>query len=466
MEVIAAVRQAVGKDFPVLLRLGSHDLVPGSNGSEECLRFAKLVSDSGMIDLLDVTGGWHESRIPQLTGEVPRAGLLYLAGRIRAAVDIPVAMANRMGDPRTGEQAVALGQCDMVAMGRPLVADPDLPNKLFGLDKRPVRPCVACNQGCLAGTFFDKPVRCLVNSLTGQEYLYPHIDEKTESPENILVVGGGPAGCEAALRLAQKGHSVTLWEAENRLGGQLRLTAALPAREEFGALLDYYEKALEQAGVLVVTGFRAAAQDVLAGGFDRAVLATGRSGKALPVEIGENAPAVYTAEQVIREKPVLGKRVAVIGGSFVGLETARLLAREGSLTAEQSFYMLRYGIEAPETVQTMCSETLRQVAVFEKGKLGAGYEPGIAWPVLDELGRFKAELFKNTHVLAVADGGVVTEQGFWPCDAVVVCPGTEAESGLYEQLKAHLPCQCIGNAQKLGRAIDAIASALQVLKLQ
>ena len=457
LEVISAVREAVGADYPILLRLGTHDLVPGSNGSDECLEFAKVVAPH--VDLLDLTGGWHESRIPQLTGEVPRGGLLHLSRAVKSAVSTPVAMANRMGDARTAEEAVALGHCDIVAMGRPLVADPELPNKAFSGRAGLIRPCVACNQGCLAGTFFDKPVRCLANGDAGREYLRENA--KAAAPQKLLVVGGGPAGCDLAIRAARRGHSVALWESGGALGGQLRLAAALPARREFGELLDYYARALKAFGVDVRLNMTADRESILSGGFDQVVFATGRSYKPsdLGIEITPDAVPVYTAEEIITRSPVLGQRVAVIGGSFVGLETARKLTMEGSISPDTLFYLARYGIEPWEKLSAMLSTTDRHVAVFEKGKTGAGYEPGIAWPVLGDLGRFKAEIFKNTAVTRISSNGIETDGFVWPCDAVVTCPGTVARDGLYNELKDILPCHLLGNAHTLGRAINAIESA-------
>lgn len=459
LAVIAAVREAVGPDYPLILRLGGHDLVPGSNESADCLAFAKLLPDAG-VDMINLTGGWHESRIPQLTGEMPPAGLVHLAREIRKAVDIPVAMANRMGDPVVAETSLALGWCDIAAMGRPLIAEPALPNKIFsGLD-RLVQPCVSCNQGCLAGTFFDKPVRCLVNGLAGRE---AELDQTPAvKPQRLLVVGGGPAGCAFAIQAAKRGHWVTLWEKSDGLGGQIRLYAQLPVRKAFGKLLDYFNAALADAGVQVELGREADADSILGGGFDQVIFACGRSYKQLPVPVSPDAPPVYTPTAYLTEKPVLGRRVAIIGGSFVGMEIGRTLAMTGSLDPDRLFYLMRYGIESDETLHQMLKTTDRQVAIFEKGKLGAGYENGVAWTTFGDLNAFGAELYKNTTVLEINAQGVVTQDFTWPCDAVILAVGTRAEDGLYEQLKDLVPCHKIGNLQRPGRVIDAVAAGTEL----
>ena len=459
LEVIAAVRKAVGNDYTVLLRYGAHTLVPGAGGSEECRDFAVLAAKAG-IDLLDLTGGWHESRTPQLTGEMPKAALSYLAADIRSAVDIPVAMANRMGDPLQAEKAIALGRCDIAAMGRALIAEPDIGRFIRTGTPEMIRPCTSCNQGCLAGTFFDKPIRCLANGLAGREHLIK--ETPAEDPKKLLVIGGGPAGMECALRAARRGHRVTIWEKNNSLGGQMALFSRLPARSSFGELLQWYRRALAQAGVTIVTGKDADPKSVKAGGFDACVFAAGRGYKESPVEIRPDAVPVYTMLDWFEKHPVLPRRVAVIGGSFVGLEIARAVMLDASMSPEDLFYRMRYGVEPDETLHAMLGRSDRRVAVFEKNKLGAGYEPGIAWPTLGDLKRFGAELKPKTVVTAVTAEGIETTDGTWPCDAAVICPGTEPDEELQRSIAEVIPCHVIGNAEKLGRAIDAIEAGCRL----
>ena len=459
LEVIAAVRKAVGSDYTVLLRCGAHTLVPGAGGSRECLDFAVRAAKAG-IDMLDITGGWHESRTPQLTGEMPKAAFTCLSAEIRRHVEIPVAVANRMGDPFEAEKALALGRCDAAAMGRALIAEPDIGRFVRAGTPEKIRPCTACNQGCLAGTFFDKPIRCLANGLAGREHqLRP---EPAVQSKRILVIGGGPAGMECALRAARRGHQVSLWEKNSRPGGQMALCAKLPARGAFGELLRWYERELADAGVDVVTGRCADPDSVKAGGFDECVFAAGREYKAMPVEVRPDAVTVYTMLSWFRDRPVLPRRVAVIGGSFIGLEIARAILLDAGISPADLFYRMRYGVEPDETLHAMLDRSDRQVAVFEKNRLGAGYEPGIAWPTLGDLKRFGAELKPNTVVTAVTADGIETADGLWPCDAVVVCPGTEPDKALYRAVAAVVPCHIIGNADRLGRVIDAVEAGCRL----
>ena len=155
---------------------------------EDAMAFAPLAEAKG-VDLFNVTGGWHETKVPQLTGDLPRGGLSYLGKGIRSVVSVPVMMCNRVTDPTTAEKLLALGRADLVGFGRPLIADPDLPNKALAAQAEQIRPCMACNQGCLANTFFDRPITCLVNGICGRELQYPIVPAQT--PKKILVIGGG-----------------------------------------------------------------------------------------------------------------------------------------------------------------------------------------------------------------------------------------------------------------------------------
>ena len=230
----------------------------------------------------------------------------------------------------------------------------------------------------------------------------------------------------------------------------------LPARDAFAELLRWYERALPEAGVTVRLNKAADAESVKAGGFDVCVLAHGRGYKPLPVPVAKDAVPVYSMLEYFEKRPVLPKRVAVIGGSFVGLEIARQILLDASISPETLFYRMRYGVEPDETLHAQLRRSDRRVAVFEKGRLGAGYEPGIAWPTLGDLKAFGAELRKDTVVTAITAEGVETAEGIWPCKAVVVCPGTEPDDTLFNELSAILPCHRVGNSARLGRAIDAI----------
>ncbi|MBW1819498.1 MAG: FAD-dependent oxidoreductase [Deltaproteobacteria bacterium] len=234
LEVVDRTRKAVGPDYPIVVRLSGHEFMNRGNGGREAKRFAKALEEAG-CDLLNVTVGWHESRVPQLTTFVPRGCFVYAAQRIKSSVSIPVLACNRINDPPLAEAILQRGSADMIAMTRAVIADPDFPNKALGGKKNKIYHCVACNQGCFDNIFKSKPVACLVNprvGVEGETRIVP-----SGNPKKIIIIGGGPAGMKAACTAAERGHKVFLVEKSDRLGGQLLLNRNIPGREEMATVV-------------------------------------------------------------------------------------------------------------------------------------------------------------------------------------------------------------------------------------
>lgn len=468
LEVLSAVRRAVGPDYPILFRIAGNDFVPGSNTNQEAVAFAKLLAGHG-ADLISVTGGWHETRVPQLPGEVPPGGFTYLAQAVRQAVSVPVLSSNRIVDPALAEETLALGRADCIGMARTLLADPEWPNKVRQGRSDELRRCVACNQGCLASTFFGKPVRCLVNGLAGRESQL-RLDP-APAPRRVLVVGGGPAGCECALRAAQRGHRVTLWEGSARLGGQLPLAAAPPGKGEFLTLRDYYEAMLPRSGVAVFTGRFATPEAVLEGDFAHVVIAAGSAPRLLPLPDEQGLPPVLTAAQVLSGQDIPGKDVVIVGGGAVGCETAQFLARRGSLTPEQLQFLSVWRAETPQRIQALLDRSDRTVTVVELApKLGSGFDPGCAWPVMLDLRRLGVCTCPSSKISAATANSVTISpvdgdgpSRTVPCDTVVLAVGSRPERALYDSLsslgaRVHL----LGDALAPGRVLDAVSQAVDL----
>ncbi|MBE9547170.1 MAG: NADH:flavin oxidoreductase, partial [Proteobacteria bacterium] len=190
LEVAGAVRNAVGKDFTVLIRLGGNDFMPGGNTNREIRLFAAELEKCG-IDAFDITGGWHESRVPQITMGVPRGGYTYLARGVKKVVSKPVISCNRINDPFLADKIIREGSADMAGFARGLIADPEMPNKARNGRLNEITPCIGCNQGCLDNVFVMKPIECMVNPRAGRELDAPPIS-KTETPKKVMVIGGGP----------------------------------------------------------------------------------------------------------------------------------------------------------------------------------------------------------------------------------------------------------------------------------
>lgn len=480
LEVIAAVRAAVGEDYPICIRIAGNDFVPDSNTNNEAVEFAKLAEKAG-VNLISVTGGWHETVIPQLTGDVPAAGYTYLVSAVSDAVSIPVIASNRINDPAIAERVLATGEAQIVSLCRPLLADPDWPAKAQEGSACLIRKCLACNQRCLAKTFFAEPVECLANAWAGREAEEPR--GNTESPKNILVVGAGSAGCEFAIRAAQAGHKVTLWEKSRRVGGQLHLIAKHPSKRDFAALTEYYDAMLHHLGVEVVLRKEGTAEEIAKAGFDAVVTATGNLPKTL--NVGETEIPVCNAYDIFDGRAVAGQNVLMVGGGAVGCECADWLVRDAAITPEQVYFLLTQQAETPEKVLGMLSKSRRRVTIIDVDKIGSGFEQGTAWPLLKDLDRFGVERYAFAQIMNISAGSVEIEalqpktrkqkakeretgivepdkmlRLTIPCDTIVTAVSSGSNDALYNELSAlGVKAYNIGDSQSSGRVSDAIAAA-------
>jgi len=249
LEVIKAIRKEIGDDFPLIVRMNGNDFMPGGNGRIDLQQYAKQLVAAG-IDALNINVGWHEARVPQIVTSVPRGVFGYLARGIKEQVDVPIISGHRINDPRIARDMIADGLCDLVAMGRPLIADPYLPQKARTGREKEIVHCIACAQGCFDNLFKLKPVECLCNPKAGREK--ETLIEKVSTPKKVMIVGGGAAGMSAALSACEKGHNVTLVEKGDRLGGQLYIASAPPGREEFAELARDLEHQIALSAVKVV----------------------------------------------------------------------------------------------------------------------------------------------------------------------------------------------------------------------
>jgi 2,4-dienoyl-CoA reductase (NADPH2) len=458
LEVMQGIRQEVGADFPIIVRMNGNDFMPGGNGRKDLQEYARRLVHVG-VDALNINVGWHEARVPQIVTSVPRGVFGYLAKGIRELVDVPVISGHRINDTATAREMIADGLCDMVAMGRPLIADPYLPQKAEAGHEKGIVHCIACAQGCFDNLFKLKPVECLCNPKAGHEK--ESAVEKTKAPKKVMVVGGGAAGMSAALSAREKGHSVTLYEKDDRLGGQLYLAAAPPGREEFAELAKdlEYQVALSNINVVLDQGVDEALFDHEKP--DAVILATG----ALPIQPpipGVELPHVVQAWEVLQETAVIGKRVVIIGGGAVGVETALFLAEKGTLSPQALKFLLVNRAEDPEDLYELATRGTKDIVVIEMiDKMGKDIGKTTRWGILQDLSRQGIQTKATTKALAITATCVKVEMDGKieeiPADTVVLAAGAASYNPLQEFVeKQGIPCKVIGDAARVALAFDAV----------
>jgi 2,4-dienoyl-CoA reductase (NADPH2) len=458
LEIVAKVRKAVGPDYPISMRLAGNEFMQGGNTNTEAQIFAFELEQGG-VDLFNITGGWHETRIPQLTTFVPRKGFAHLAQGIKSVVSVPVLSSNRINDPHLGEEILRNAQADMVTMARGLLADPILPAKAIEGKTELINHCVACNQGCFDHLFQNRPVTCLVNpnaGLEGDTSITPSARVK-----KVLVIGGGPGGMKAACTAAERGHQVTLAEKTHQLGGQLLLTRNIPGREEMYTAAADLEKNLKASNVNILLDTEADKRFVENMGPDVVVLATGAR-PLLPDIQGIDDPRVVASWDVLSGKAPVGKRIVIIGGNAVGLETALYLANQGTLSPEALHFLVAHKAETWDALKGMLNRGSRDVTVVEMMKRpGQDIGRSTRWTVMAELRRLGVSIRRNTRVVGIRPEGVETEdaQGhsLLNADSVVVAAGSVRENRLLSEIEALISeVYIIGDAKEPRNALEAI----------
>ncbi len=458
LDVMRAIKEHTGAGFPLVVRINGNEYMAGGLGRKELQQYAKRLVEVG-VDAICVNVGWHEARVPQIVAEVPRGVFAYLSRGIKEAVSVPVIASHRINDPDLAREMIGDGMCDMVAMGRPLIADPYLPEKARTGREREIVHCIACAQGCFDNLFKLKPVECLCNPRAGHEG--ETRAGRATKPKRVMVVGGGAAGMSAAAAAADLGHEVTIFDKADRLGGQLHLAGAPPGRGEFVQLARDLQAQLKARGVKIVLNQQVDVSLVEKERPDAVIVATGAVPIKLPIP-GVNLPHVVQAWDVLEGKVRTGRRVVVIGGGAVGMETALLLADKGTLSGDALKFLLLNKAEAPEDLYELASRGTKQVVLLEMiAKIGQDIGKSTRWPMLQDADRAGIEMRTANRALEITPSSVKVETGSGveeiPADTVVLAVGAESYNPLQEALrKKGIPAQVVGDAKTPAKAFDAV----------
>ena len=459
LEVIGRVRKAIGKDMALGIRVAGNEFMKGGNTNRESALFSRAAEEAG-VDAINVTGGWHETTVPQLTGNVPPGGFVYLARGIKEAVAIPVFASNRLGDPVVAERALRSGSCDMICWGRPLITDPDLPRKVQEGRLKEIVPCVACNQGCFDTIFSGNPVTCILNPLAGYEAYYKV--ERAEAPKTIMVAGGGPAGMQFAITAAERGHHVTLFEKEARLGGQVNLAGSPPGKAELLKLIISMRDRMDLLGVEVMLDTILTPDRVSQENPDLLVVATGAE-PISPDVPGAHMPHVMDAWDVLSEKAWdIGRDVVVVGGSATGCETAHFIAAMDVPDPDTYTFLMLHQAEDRDYATSLLRASGRRVTVIDMvPRLANNVGKTARWSLMKSLKLLGVKQRPSTRLLEIRKDAVVVDTGNGQetiiADTVVMAAGVRSVRSLAEAVQdTGTELIEIGDAKKPGKITEAI----------
>ncbi|MEP6634921.1 MAG: FAD-dependent oxidoreductase, partial [Luteimonas sp.] len=471
-EIVRRVREACGPDFIVIYRLSMLELVPEGSNWDEIVTQAKAIEKAGAT-ILNTGIGWHEARVPTIATSVPRAVFAGVTAKLRTHVALPLVATNRINTPEVAEAVLANGGADLVSMARPLLADPQWVDKARAGKAHAINTCIACNQACLDHVFQNKPASCLVNPRACVETELNYT--AAASPKRIAVVGAGPAGMACATVAAGRGHSVTLFEAADEIGGQFNLAKKIPGKEEFHETLRYFRHRIEETGVALRTSTHVDVEALK--NFDAVVLASGVTPRRVHFA-GSDHPKVVGYLQVLNGSVVVGRRVAIVGAGGIGFDVAEYLAHGpgDSTTLDPQRWMVEWGIdptfESPGGLAVAQPEPpARDIWLLQRtsGKPGARLGKTTGWIHRAALKAKQVRMLGGVEYLGVSDAGFAIRvdgaEHVLPVDHVVICAGQESRRDLLAELEAQgTPVHVVGGAD-VAVELDAKRAIAQASRL-
>lgn len=486
LDILARIRAHVDDKFIVMVRLSMLDLVENGSTLAEVNELAERVCAGG-ANMINTGIGWHEARIPTIATSVPRAAFTWVTKRTRdhlhskGITNVPLVTTNRINTPEVAEEVIGRGDADMVSMARPMLADAYFCKKASEGREKEINVCIGCNQACLDHVFKQKTASCLVNPVACAE-LTLKVNRQRPTKGHYVVVGAGPAGCQAAITWAQQGQRVTVYEKESRIGGQFHLASRVPGKEEYRSAITYWENMLDKYRDLVDVRLNAEFLPNQLKGLSELpsgiLVSTGcrPKPKNASIMLGlETNPIVYDYKEVLMGKAKVGKRVAIIGSGGIGHDVAVYLTHTRKPTIE-SFTktwgiemegLIPGGVKKPEPVVAD-----REIFMFQRSaeKMGKNLGATTGWIHRASLKHHKVTQIQGAGYKGLEGNVLSYEVGNsskqLEVDTVILCAGQKSNREMYYALQTELktpiggkkrediPLECVGGA-KLATELDA-----------
>lgn len=444
IEIVKQVRKATNENFIIIYRLSMIDLVDEGSSWDEVIQLGQAIEAAG-ASMINTGIGWHEARVPTIATSVPRANFTWVTAKIKPHINIPLITTNRINTPQVANDIIAQGQSDLVSMARPFLADGQFMQKAKAGKAEKINTCIACNQACLDHIFDRKKVTCLVNPRACFETelnFYP-----TQKAKSIAVVGAGPAGLSFATYAAERGHKVTLFDASDKIGGQLNVANQVPGKEEFDETIRYFQERIKDTKVKLKLNHKATIDDFKSSKFDEIVIATGVLPRIPEIE-GIDHPKVLNYLEVLKDKKPVGDKVAIIGAGGIGFDVAEYLTHSGdSLSLKPKKWAkewkvdLNYKHSGGLLDKAEIEASPREVYLLQRKetKLGASLGKTTGWIHRSSLKHKKVKNLSGVTYEKIDDAGlhikVSSQTQCLKVDNIILCAGQSSLRNLYDELK-------------------------------
>ena len=434
-QIVSSVRDAVGDDFPISCRIPASEYPAGRYSEKEIIQLVNMLEEAG-ADIFNVSVVVSRNLVNVIPMCFPPGSLVPLAERVKRVTKKPVITFGRINDPLLAESILQEGKADLIALGRPLIADPEILKKTLEGRLEDIRKCIACNKGCVDRAYSNRPIACTLNAQAGREQEPPIT--RAQERKRVIIIGGGPGGMEAARVAALKGYEAILFEKEPELGGQLCIAKIPPHKEGLDSVLQYFKTQLRKLGVEVHLGKEIKPEDIAALNPDIVIIATGATPVA-PPGIRIDRGKILSYRDVLEGRPT-GQKVAVIGGGLVGVETAEFLADQGK--------------------EVIIIEMLDKVAT-ELGPIARMFQK-------QRLEQKKITVLTNTVFEALAENAIWVRQSNEktkiPVDTVIIAIGLAAREDFSNLNNKGLPVYFIGDRKGPRSLLEAIHEGYNVAK--